>query len=314
MEVAVCICTADRPAGLSRLLAALAVAELSPDGVVTRIVIVDNRSGGSTAGIVAAAARRVTGLGWELVEEPQPGIPAARNRAVSTAIAAGAEWIAFLDDDDVPEPDWLDRLIRRQRESGADLVFGASRPSPATTLPAWARPLRYFGTSRLSEINAYGVPAPASTSNVLIGAHVVERVAMDGAPFRAMFAGSGGEDTDLFIRAVAAGCRFATAPHSLVNRHWEEARLSFAGLFRRAMKHGATRQRLREAHRPDEGRRRRRAVRHALEGLVACIAAVLRPRLWVGRSLDLAERIGELRTAWGIEPGYYSPPNRRRNR
>ena len=37
---------------------------------------------------------------------------------------ARGRWLAFIDDDEVPEPEWLAELLRVQRTCGADAVRG----------------------------------------------------------------------------------------------------------------------------------------------------------------------------------------------
>ena len=55
-------------------------------------------------------------------EEQERGTSFARNRAITTALAQGAEWIAFIDDDDRPRPDWLAHVLDRQRVTGSSGV------------------------------------------------------------------------------------------------------------------------------------------------------------------------------------------------
>ena len=306
INVQVCVCTADRPRGLARLLGALGRARPGGGATTLGLVVVDNRPCAATAAVLAAHPLPEP---WtvHLLDEPTPGIPVARSRALAAALDGGADHIAFLDDDDAPEPDWLMRLLERQAATAADLVFGASRHAHEVDLPPWAQGLRYFAPSRLDEINSYGIPAAASTSNVLIGRKAARTLVEAGPAFRDQFKDAGGEDTDFFIRAVRLGFSFATAPASLVNRHPDADRLRFAGLVRRAMKFGATRYRLKELHRAEHGpaARRWRSARRVTEALAACGPALWRPADLPARLLDAAEEVGELRAAWGRGPVYY---------
>lgn len=56
--------------------------------------------------------------------EPEIGLPPARNKVMDIAMAAGCEFLAFLDDDEQARPDWLVELIKVQQSTGADLVGG----------------------------------------------------------------------------------------------------------------------------------------------------------------------------------------------
>src|SRR5205823_435633 len=115
-RVAVCVCTADRPLPLWRLLTALETAE-RPAGCELLLVVVDNRPGSGAADLVALARAR---LPFTVVIETEaaPGTSFARNRAVAAALRHGADLVAFVDDDDVPRPDWLVRLIETRDASG----------------------------------------------------------------------------------------------------------------------------------------------------------------------------------------------------
>ncbi|HET8629183.1 MAG TPA: glycosyltransferase family 2 protein [Thermomicrobiales bacterium] len=63
-----------------------------------------------------------------------PGLSGARNSGVA---AARGDILAFLDDDAVPAPDWLDRLLAGYREPAVVGVGGAIEPAWACRRPRW---------------------------------------------------------------------------------------------------------------------------------------------------------------------------------
>src|SRR5690606_5741127 len=125
MRIAICICTCERPAALRECLEAVdrALRAAPPRDAELALVVVDNRPDGRAAAVCDALGANLP-CPLRFAEERERGVSFARNRAVSVALAAGAELICFLDDDDIPDPDWLARLVARQRETGAELVFG----------------------------------------------------------------------------------------------------------------------------------------------------------------------------------------------
>ncbi len=136
-RIAICVCTHDRPAALSALLASLREIELiGLDPAAVEVVVVDNRPNPGTRDL-CEAARAGLPIGLHYAEEPQPGLTYARNRAVAVAVERGADFVAFIDDDDQPQPDWLLRLLEQQAATGADLVFGSWVLDPH--MPDWAR-------------------------------------------------------------------------------------------------------------------------------------------------------------------------------
>jgi len=62
------------------------------------------------------------------VHEPEPGIVAGRNRALSQA--HGSDALIFIDDDEIPSPGWLKALVSTWRAQGCAAVTG---PTPPTT-------------------------------------------------------------------------------------------------------------------------------------------------------------------------------------
>ena len=61
------------------------------------------------------------------VQEPRRGISYARNTCLDH-VARDAEFFAMIDDDEVPELDWLEQLLCAQARAGADVVRGAVVP------------------------------------------------------------------------------------------------------------------------------------------------------------------------------------------
>jgi glycosyltransferase involved in cell wall biosynthesis len=96
------VVTKDRPRELARLLASLVSQTVRPD----EVLVVDNGSGPDVA---AAAVAFEASLPLRLVVEPEPGIPAARNRGIREA---RGDLVLFTDDDCEADPRWVERLVR----------------------------------------------------------------------------------------------------------------------------------------------------------------------------------------------------------
>ena len=101
-----------------------------------KVIVVDNdpRSGTSNETCDSFANCR-----WEMksVAEKRQGISYARNKALQEAFDWGADAIAFIDDDEVAEPNWLDELLAVQRSSGAEGVCGPVLSHFEEPPPAW---------------------------------------------------------------------------------------------------------------------------------------------------------------------------------
>jgi succinoglycan biosynthesis protein ExoM len=241
-RIAICVCTHSRPQYLTRLLIAMQDIDLSGyDPQSVELIIIDNNPSPEIEAICRRAAPRLP-VTIHYTTEPEPGITFARNRAVAVAMERGAEYIAFVDDDDQPQSDWLIQLLDRQAITQADLVFGTWVLD--TDMPRWARE---SGISRSPakarrkiKNHRYGLPGCASTCNVLIGRAILERVGARGDIFSHDFRNSGGEDKDFFIRARELGAQLASADMSVIKRIHEPERYTVLGQLKRGFKSGCS--------------------------------------------------------------------------
>jgi glycosyltransferase involved in cell wall biosynthesis len=99
-DLTVVICTRDRAAGLQATLASLH----EQRDANFRVVVVEN---GSRTAESAAAVEKVGLPHCDYVVEPRPGLSRARNRGLA---AVGTELVAWIDDDETTDADWVSRL------------------------------------------------------------------------------------------------------------------------------------------------------------------------------------------------------------
>ena len=69
------------------------------------------------------------------VHEPEPGIVAGRNRALSQA--RGSDALIFIDDDEIPSPGWLKALVSTWRDQGCAAVTGPTPPTFEVAPSTW---------------------------------------------------------------------------------------------------------------------------------------------------------------------------------
>lgn len=152
---AVVVPTRDRPA-LATEAAARIVPMLGPDDEL--VVVVDGGDVDATTEALRTVprARALVGTG--------AGPATARNLG---AAATGAEWLVFVDDDDVPDDDWLDVLRR--------LAAGPDAPVHVSVGHREAR-----GDDVADAAPAHSGPATGGrTANYLAGTFAVRRDAFD---------------------------------------------------------------------------------------------------------------------------------------
>lgn len=233
MKVAICAITFRRPEGLRRLLRGLDALTFRGDPPEVEIVIVDNDPGSSARTVCDALRSEVK---WPLRYdvEPRRGIPFARNKAVSCAVDT-ADFIAFIDDDEVPEPSWLDELLRVQRLEDADVMTGPVVPEFPEEVPAWIVKGRFFEMGRHPTGQRVDV---AYTGNVLMRSDVPRAM---GQCFDERFALTGGEDSHLFRRLHVAGYSIVWADDAVIRESVPDSRARFAWLVKRFYRVGNTR-------------------------------------------------------------------------
>ena len=224
--VAVLVATFRRPEGLAQLLDHLdGVVASPPPGCRVSVVVCDNDPDGSAGEL---CARRPAPPVY--VHEPRPGIAAARNALL--AAATDADLIAFIDDDEWPEPGWLDALVATADRFAADVVTGVVLSAYDERPPAWLEPS--FDRPR----QATGTPvAWPRTGNVL-----VRRAALEDPPlrFRESYGLSGGSDSMLFLELARRGASMVWADEAIVHEQVPASRTNLRWVLRRSFRLGNT--------------------------------------------------------------------------
>jgi len=197
--IAVVIPTFNRSALLERVLAALASQErIAPDAMT--VIIVDDGSTDDTADVVA----RFPGVVY--LRQENAGPAAARNRGWAHA-AAGI--VAFTDDDTVPSSTWLADLSEAfTANPRLDAVGGVVAPLRVTFLTRFVQAEQHA---------SHGV-GPGGEIKYLVTANCAYRreVLATLGGFDESFPSASGEDTDLTLRAQAAGYRMCLVDRALV--------------------------------------------------------------------------------------------------
>ena len=148
MLVSIAIATFHRPDGLRRLLEGI---DHQDFGHEIEIVVVDNDSQASAR---AVAQEMAAAMKWPLkyIVEPEQGISHARNRGVAER-SANASFVAFIDDDEVPNQDWLSQLVAAQEANDADVVHGRVIPFYMEGVPSWVVDGQFLSSRRSWKIH-----------------------------------------------------------------------------------------------------------------------------------------------------------------
>lgn len=228
-HICVCICTFRRLELLGKLLAELE--KQRTEGSFTySVVVTDNDPAQSAREFVKNFASN-SGLKISYTFEPQPNIALARNRAL--AIADG-DFIAFIDDDEYPDSDWLFHLHETCVARKVDGVLGPVQPYFEAPPPSWATKGRFF--DRPTHDTGYRVNwEEARTGNVLFNRRILDS---SESPFRSQF-DTAGEDVDFFRRMMEKGCTFIWCNEAVAHELVPASRCNRSYLLKRALLRGS---------------------------------------------------------------------------
>lgn len=288
-HISVCICTFKRAGLLRRGLERLV--EQRTDGLFTFSVVVSDNDPGQSARqavelFAISAPFRVT-----YCSEPRQNIALARNKALEHA---EGEFIAFFDDDEYPDPEWLLNSFKTCEKCGVDGVLGPVRPYFEHEPPEWAKKGRFF--ERAENQTGQNVPAnQLRTGNLLFKRAILNS---GEVPFRPEF-GTGGEDVDFFRRIMEQGRTFTWCNEAPVYELVPESRSTRGYLLRRALLRGS-----------NVSKFRKDRIKNAAKSLIAVpsyalalpVLALFGQHVLLKYLIKLCDHAGRLMAFVGVKP------------
>lgn len=304
MLVCICIATYRRPQGLKALLEGIAGLIFTRTGRPDLQIIIADNDAAASAQTIARESCEKLGLAYAYVIEPRQGIPLVRNRALA-AVPTNADFICLIDDDEVPDPHWLDEMLFIQKTSAAEAVYGPVRTLYPEGTPDWIRAGSFFTPPDFSDgqIITY-----AGSNNALVSWPFLLKT---GIRFDENFRYSGGSDTLFFMQARQAGMTIAWATKAWVSETVPLSRLTADWILRRQYRYGTT---LALCERQIYGLSPRLLVR-ALKGLGRLLRGATKFIVWSYRGkpatllarADIARGLGMMAGLSGRAYKEYSP-------
>lgn len=319
VSIVVCACTYKRPAGLSKLLGGLAeqtVAAANPGEHApprVSVVIVDNECSDKARQICDEYSRRLP-FPLTYVREPIQGISFARNACLRN-LPPDCDFFAFIDDDEVPTPDWLEQLMLAQQVTGADVVQGRVVPEFDAGTPSWIANGGFFGIPQRShglEIQPLADHQQldrAATNNVLVRTACVREL---GLEFDPDFASSGGSDTLFFLTLHGKGCRIVFAHGAIVHDCIPPSRANFRYMFMERFRVASTVALLeaKTGHSPPRVALAGTGVNHMALGfrriLKACLSGNWQADRFATGAFRIASGMGKIAAALGFRYRHYT--------
>lgn len=238
-SVVIGACTYRRPRELERMLAGIAQQEFRlNERPAFEILIVDNEGNPEAEVICSAFSSNQPDIPITCVIEQNRGISQARN-AILDNLPPDCDFLAMIDDDEVPGTAWLDSLLSTQAHTDADIVRGPVIARYSDSAPEWVVKGGYFGWPDTAEQYREGRPmTSAAGGNVLMRMSAVRR---SGVRFNAVLSLSGGEDSLFFNKLVEHGSRIVYSRLATVEEFIPPERTSLAALLRLSYRNGNNR-------------------------------------------------------------------------
>jgi glycosyltransferase involved in cell wall biosynthesis len=220
IPITIAIPTHNRSPLIRQTLASIAALHL-PAGIEAECVVVDNRSTDDTRHVVGDFAHHCA-LPTRYVYESGAGSSWARNRAIREA---RGDFIFFIDDDAVAEPDWAVQLLEEIERRQLDVACGMVLPRWTREPPCWLGPSLYVRLAVHDSARLAMVPrVEIETIHNYFSANVgFRRQTFDRfGTFRQDLGVVGGnpmsgEDTELFARIAAGGGAIGFVPRARVH-------------------------------------------------------------------------------------------------
>ncbi|MEQ3651248.1 glycosyltransferase family 2 protein [Hyphomonas sp.] len=226
LNIDICVCTYRRPS-IEDTLRSLDRQAL-PEGVTARAIVIDNDETPSARDRVEVIAATLS-IPVKYVHAPANNISIARNAGLD---AATAEWIAFIDDDEVADSDWLASLLQMARVNNLDAVFGPAIAIYPDNAPDWMRQQDYHSNM---PVRRGGVVQTGHTCNALMRA---SSPMVRGQRFLLEKGKTGGEDTEFFFRLWYAGAKFGISQAAIVHEAVDPKRLDANWIRQRKFRSG----------------------------------------------------------------------------
>jgi succinoglycan biosynthesis protein ExoM len=231
LSVMLCIPSYRRPEGLRRLLTHVGRVQYR---MGLSVLVVDNDVERREASATVAAVAPSLPYPVTCVIEARRGQTYAYNRAFLTACRSRhpPEFVAVLDDDEYPDPAWLEQMVGVAMRFGADIVGGP-------VFPVFANPDHWLAKSDVYQPQRYPdgpVPLIYGAGSMLIKRVVLAQYLDE--PFSHEYAFTGGSDLDFFKRCQKDGRSFAWANAAHVFEVIPNSRLALRWLLRRGFRVG----------------------------------------------------------------------------
>ncbi|MEP3673257.1 MAG: glycosyltransferase [Hyphomicrobiales bacterium] len=223
------ICIAIASIGRSYLLQTVQSFEMLeyPEGASLAVIVGDDSK--HKAALKLLADYQSEAFTLKVIDVASQNIAHCRNACLD---ACDADFIAFIDDDEEADPQWLMNLIATAQSEKADAVFGQIISSYYPQVPDWIKTADPVG--RMRQRND-GPTNTGSSGNAMVRMAAVRE---HGLRFDPRYGRTGGEDTDFFLKLNAAGGRLFFTNDAIVRETVLPEKSTQSFFIKRALRSG----------------------------------------------------------------------------
>lgn len=263
-------------------------AQIIPEHLTVGIVVADDSQHGAATRIVS---QMQMDLPIHVVTVASGNVAKARNACLE---AATGEYVAFIDDDEIAGPRWIDQFTKDAIATEADCLFAPVEPDYGPQAPAWIVALNPLFPSEVRTARR-GDFVVGRTGNSLLKRSFLER---HGLRFDVSF-GAGIEDLHFFALCRAKNARMLTTERAVVHETVEPDRTRLAYVLKSCFARG-------------EGYARVMSMTHqdgftssfnmalistaklVISGVLACVTLPLGQLRWVRFASSAASNLGKV--------------------
>jgi succinoglycan biosynthesis protein ExoM len=231
-RIDICICTFRRTHIVNTLHSLKGLITASHWDV--RIIVADNDTLPSAKERVLSAAPDIE-FPITYIHAPERNISVARNACLD---ASTADYLVFLDDDELANPTWLQSLVTTCEAENATAVLGPVIATYSDQYPHWIKSGDFHSTH---PVWVNGKIITGYTANLLLRKNAAE---LKGLRFRVELGTTGGEDTLFLSTMCRRGGNIAYAEDAVIIEPVPVARASLSWLMKRRFRSGQTHARL----------------------------------------------------------------------
>jgi glycosyltransferase involved in cell wall biosynthesis len=216
VRVTVIVCTYNRCQSLTQALNSVA-SSILPDSVEWEVLVVDNNSSDRTPEVVESFCQQYPDR-FRYLFESRPGKSYALNTGI---LEAKGDILAFMDDDVVAEPTWLQNLTASLQDSKWAGSGGRILPEQPFTPPRWIPLQDRYGLAPLAMFDLGLEPGPLAEPPFGTNMAFQKRMFEKYGGFRTDLGPRPGseirnEDTEFGQRLLSAGERLRYEPSAVV--------------------------------------------------------------------------------------------------